>query len=420
MGSYRSTIFALVILIMLSATFSASETALTAANKIRLRNQAEDGDKNARGAMKLVNKYDDTLSALLISNNIVNTLAASLTTVIFTAIFDSAGVGLATTVITILLVIFGEVLPKSMANENAEKLIKIVQKPLHFVVILFTPAVKFLAMLKRMLVRNKDGNETPSVTEQELMTIIDEIEDEGVLEEDEADLVQNAIEFNDITAGEIITPRVDICAVERNDTKQAVLDIFLQNNYSRIPVYEESIDKIVGFINQKDFFAALVQGVESPVESLIKPCLYVPPKKKIIEIMNLLQKNKMHMAVVTDEYGGTMGILTLEDILEELVGEIWDEHDEETQQIFKIDDITYEVLAEISMNDLYEETLDTKHNNLKGYLTLSGYLMDKLNRIPSEGDSYDDEFLHYTVQQVDDNRIKKVKVRIHQIGRAHV
>ena len=414
MGSYRSTIFALVILIMLSATFSASETALTAANKIRLRNQAEDGDKNARGAMKLLNKYDDTLSALLISNNIVNTLAASLTTVIFTAIFDSAGVGLATTVITILLVIFGEVLPKSMANENAEKLIKIVQKPLHFVVILFTPAVKFLAMLKRMLVRNKDGNETPSVTEQELMTIIDEIEDEGVLEEDEADLVQNAIEFNDITAGEIITPRVDICAVERNDTKQAVLDIFLQNNYSRIPVYEESIDKIVGFINQKDFFAALVQGVESPVESLIKPCLYVPPKKKIIEIMHLLQKNKMHMAVVTDEYGGTMGILTLEDILEELVGEIWDEHDEETQQIFKIDDITYEVLAEISMNDLYEETLDTKHNNLKGYLTLSGYLMDKLNRIPSEGDSYDDEFLHYTVQQVDDNRIKKVKVRIHQ------
>ena len=414
MDSYRSTIFALVILIMLSATFSASETALTAANKIRLRNQAEDGDKNARGAMKLVNKYDNTLSALLISNNIVNTLAASLTTVIFTAIFDDAGVGLATAIITILLVIFGEVLPKSFANENAEKLIKIVQKPIHFIVFLFTPAVKFLGFLKKQLSRNNSGNDTPSVTERELMTIIDEIEDEGVLEEDQADLVQNAIEFNDISAGEIITPRVDICAVERDDDKQVVLDTFLQNNYSRIPVYEESIDKIVGFINQKDFFAALVQGVESPVESLIKPCLYVPPKKKIIEVMHLLQKNKMHMAVVTDEYGGTMGILTLEDILEELVGEIWDEHDEETQQIFKIDDITFEVLAEISMNDLYEEILDTKHNNLKGYLTLSGYLMDKLNRIPSEGDSYDDEFLHYTVQQVDDNRIKKVKVRVHQ------
>lgn len=414
MDSYRSTIFALVILIMLSATFSASETALTAANKIRLKNQAEDGDKNAQGAMKLVNKYDSTLSALLISNNIVNTLSASLTTVIFTAIFGEAGVGIATAIITILLVIFGEVLPKSFANENAEKIIKTVQKPLHWVVLLFTPAIKVLEFLKKLLKRNYKGDETPTVTEQELMSIIDEIEDEGVLEEDEADLVQSAIEFNDIAAGEIITPRVDICAVERNDDKDEILETFLKNNYSRIPVYEDSIDKIIGFINQKDFFAALLKGVEFPVESLIKPCLYVPPKKKIIGIMHLLQKNKMHMAVVTDEYGGTMGILTLEDVLEQLVGEIWDEHDEETQQIFKIDDTNYEVLAEVSMNDLYEEILDTKSNNIKGYLTLSGYLMDKLNRIPSQGDSYDDNFLHYTVQQVDDNRIKKVKIRVHQ------
>ncbi len=414
MDSYRSTIFALVILIMLSAAFSASETALTAANKIRLKNQAEDGDKNAQGAMKLVNKYDSTLSALLISNNIVNTLSASLTTVIFTAIFGEAGVGIATAIITILIVIFGEVLPKSFANENSEKIIKTVQKPLHGVVLFFTPAIKILEFLKKLLKRNYQSDETPTVTEQELMSIIDEIEDEGVLEEDEADLVQSAIEFNDIAAGEIITPRVDICAVERNDDKNEILETFLKNNYSRIPVYEDSIDKIIGFINQKDFFAALLQGVEFPVESLIKPCLYVPPKKKIIEIMHLLQKNKMHMAVVTDEYGGTMGIITLEDVLEQLVGEIWDEHDEETQQIFKIDDINYEVLAEISMNDLYEEILDTKSNNIKGYLTLSGYLMDKLNRIPSQGESYDDSFLHYTVQQVDDNRIKKVKIRVHQ------
>ncbi|MBQ8604534.1 MAG: HlyC/CorC family transporter [Oscillospiraceae bacterium] len=414
MDSYRSTILILVILMALSATFSASETALTAANRVRLKNQSEDGDKKAQGAMKLIEKFDNTLSALLISNNVVNILSSSLTTVLFTTLLGESGVGVATAVCTVVVVVFGEVLPKSFAKNNSEKLIKTMQKPLHTIVFVLTPAIKVLEFLQNILNRNADGEEAPSVTERELISIIDEIEDEGVLEEDEAELVQSAIEFNDIAADEVLTPRVDICAIDIEDGKEEILDKFLKFNYSRMPVYENSVDKIIGFINQKDFFAALIQGIEFPVESLVKPCLYIPPKKKIIDVMHQLQKEKVHMAVVMDEYGGTLGIITLEDILEQLVGDIWDEHDEEIQTVFKIDDITYEVLGEISMDELYEQLLDTKKNNIPDYYTLSGYLMDKMEKIPEEGDSCDDEFLHYTVQKVEDNRIKNVKVRIHQ------
>lgn len=413
MDSYRSTILVLAGLMVLSATFSASETALTAANRVRLKNQAEEGDKAATGAMKLIEKFDNTLSALLISNNVVNILSSSLTTVLFTSMLGEGGVGAATAVCTVVVVIFGEVLPKSFAKNNSEKLIKVMYKPLHAIIFVLTPAIKILEFLQNILNR-KSEDEAPSYTEQELISIVDEIEDEGVLEEDEADLVQSAIEFNDICADEVITPRVDICAIDRNAEKQEVLDMFMQFNYSRMPVYEHSVDRIIGFINQKDFFAAIIKGVESPVESLIKPCLYVPPKRKIIDVMHSLQKDKVHMAVVTDEYGGTLGIVTLEDILEQLVGEIWDEHDEETQQIFKVDDIVYEVMGETSMDDVYEEILDTRNKNIDGFQTLSGYLMEKMEKIPSEGDSYSDEFLRYTVQAVEDNRVKKVRIRIHQ------
>ncbi|MBQ7902615.1 MAG: HlyC/CorC family transporter [Oscillospiraceae bacterium] len=413
MDGHRSTIFVLVILMVLSATFSASETALTAANRVRLKNQAEEGDRNAAGAMMLIEKFDNTLSALLISNNVVNILSSSLTTVIFTGLLGESGVGVATAICTVVVVVFGEVLPKSFAKGNSEKMIKIMYKPLNAIIFVLTPAIKVLEFLQNILNR-KTEDEAPSYTEQELLSIVDEIEDEGVLEEDEADLVQSAIEFNDISADEVVTPRVDICAIDRNASKQEILDMFLQYNYSRMPVYENSIDRIVGFINQKDFFAAIIKGVESPLESLIKPCLYVPPKRKIIDVMHSLQKDKVHMAVVTDQYGGTLGIVTLEDILEQLVGDIWDEHDEETQQIFKVDDITYEVMGETSMDDVYEEILDTRNKNIDGFQTLSGYLMEKMERIPAKGDSYSDEFLYYTVQSVKDNRVKKVKIRVHQ------
>lgn len=244
------------------------------------------------------------------------------------------------------------------------------------------------------------------------MYIIDEIEDEGVLEENQAELVQSAIEFNDIFASEILTPRVDITAVSTKDSKETVMDLFFKHNFSRMPVYEDSIDQISGFISQKDMFACVLKGEEFNWQDLVKPCLYVPPKKKIIDIMHILQKEKMHMAVVTDEYGGTLGILTLEDILEELVGDIWDEHDEITQFITKLEDGSFDTLGEITMTELYKTILDTHSAPVKDFITLSAYLLENMNKIPEKGETFTDSYFRYTILEMSENRIIKVNVAL--------
>ncbi|MBQ6930007.1 MAG: HlyC/CorC family transporter [Oscillospiraceae bacterium] len=412
MDSHLSTIAILICLLAMSAFFSASETALTGANRIRLKNQAENGDKKASLALKLIGNYDGALSTLLIANNIVNILSSSLTTVLFIDLFGANAVGIATAVTTVMVIIFGEVLPKSFANENSETMIKFSSPVLSFLMKAFLPFVAILNLIKSLLKKSKGENEdfTPSYSEEELISIIDEIEDEGVLEETQAELVQSAIEFNDIFAEEILTPRVDISAVSVDDSMEKVQDMFLRHNFSRMPVYEDSIDHICGFISQKDLFSNILKGEIFQWQSLVKPCLYVPPKKKIIDIMNILQKQKMHMAIVTDEYGGTLGILTLEDILEELVGDIWDEHDEITQFLKKNDDATYEALGEIEVSELYEAILESKNSPVKDFTSLSAYLLELFGRIPQNGDFVCDESFQYTILEMSEHRIIKVNV----------
>lgn len=412
MNSYWSTFVILGILLCLSAIFSATETALTAANRIRLKNQSESGDKKALLALKIISEYDSSLAALLIANNIVNILSASLSTLVFTGLLGAGGVGVATLLTTVTVIIFGEVLPKSFANENAESFLKSTSSMLSILIIFTTPLIKILNFIKVSLKKGRadDGESTPSVTEQELMSIIDEIEDEGVLEEDEAELVQSAIEFNDITASEVLTPRVDIFALSKTDSVTRAKDLFLAYNFSRMPVYENSIDHIIGFISQKDFFAKLLRNEQFTLEGIIKPCLYVPPKKKIIDIMHLLQKEKYHMAVVTDEYGGTLGIVTLEDILEQLVGDIWDEHDEVTQFLRPLEDGSYEAMGEIAMSDLYEVILSTLTCPIKDYITLSAYILEGISKIPENGEVFNDAYFRYTVLDIKENRIIKVLV----------
>ena len=411
MDSHLSTIIILICLLCLSAFFSATETALTGANRIRLKNQAENGDKKAALALKLIGNYDGALSTLLIGNNIVNITTSSLTTVLFIELLGASAVGAATAVTTVAVIIFGEVLPKSFANENSEGMIKFASPILNTLVKLFTPFVIILNCIKRMLKKKGDDEDfTPSYSEEELISIIDEIEDEGVLEETQAELVQSAIEFNDIFAGEVLTPRVDIIAVSTDDSLEKVQDMFLRHNFSRMPVYEDSIDHICGFISQKDLFSNILKGEIFQWQSLVKPCLYVPPKKKVIDIMNILQKQKMHMAIVTDEYGGTLGILTLEDILEELVGDIWDEHDEITQFLKKTDDGGYEALGEVEVSELYEAILDIKNSPVKDFTSLSAYLLELFGRIPNNGDFVCDEQLQYTILEMSEHRIIKVNV----------
>ena len=409
-----STLIILIILLCLSAFFSATETALTGANRIRLKNQAEGGDKKAAIALKLIGDYDSALSTLLIANNIVNILASSLTTVFFINLLGASAVGAATAVTTVAVIIFGEVLPKSYANENSEDMIKTSSSFLYFLTKLFTPFVAILNFIKSLLKKKSSEEEefVPSFSEEELISIIDEIEDEGVLEETQAELVQSAIEFKEIFAGEILTPRVDITAVEKGDSLERVKELFLRHNFSRMPVFEDSIDNITGFISQKDLFSHILKNDIFNWNSLIKPCLYVPPKKKIIDIMQILQKEKMHMAVVTDEYGGTLGILTLEDILEELVGEIWDEHDEITQFIKPLDDGSFEVLGELEVTELYEAILETHTAPVKDYIALSAYLLEKFSKIPEKGESVCDAYFRFTILEVLEHRIIKVKVSL--------
>lgn len=409
-----STLIILIILLCLSAFFSATETALTGANRIRLKNQAEGGDKKAALALKLIGDYDSALSTLLIANNIVNILASSLTTVFFINLLGASAVGAATAVTTVAVIIFGEVLPKSYANENSEDMIKTSSAFLNFLTKLFSPFVAILNFIKSLLKKKSSEEEefVPSFSEEELISIIDEIEDEGVLEETQAELVQSAIEFKEIFAGEILTPRVDITAVEKGDSLERVKELFLRHNFSRMPVFEDSIDNIIGFISQKDLFSHILKNDIFNWNSLVKPCLYVPPKKKIIDIMQILQKEKMHMAVVTDEYGGTLGILTLEDILEELVGEIWDEHDEITQFIKPLDDGSFEVLGELEVTELYEAILETHTAPVKDYIALSAYLLEKFSKIPEKGESVCDAYFRFTILEVVEHRIIKVKVSL--------
>ena len=397
------------VLLLLSAFFSASETALTGANRLRLRAQSEQPHaKSAKRALLLIEKYDKTLAALLVGNNIVNISAATVSTVVFTSLVGPQGIGLATAFTTVIVIVFGEVLPKSIANDHSESFLKAASLPLQFVATLFTPFVFLLTVLKKAARRNSTGQD-PSITEDELKLMIEEIEDEGVIEEDRSELLQSALEFNDITVQEILTPRVDIFALEEGCDKQVVLDMFLQQKFTRVPIYRGKIDNIIGVINQKDFYAAVIQNTFTTVHELLQPCLYVPPKKKISELMTQLQRTKLHIAVVTDQYGGTLGIVTLEDILEQLVGEIWDEHDEVVELINPLGDGSYEVSGELEIEDLYDALAPDAAYPDVGSASLAGYALEVFGHIPEVGEMFEDAQFVYTVTQVQDQRIVKLQ-----------
>ena len=355
MDNIGSTLFIFLLLLVCSAFFSSSETALTKANKVRLKNQEEQGSKAAGRALRLTEEYDRTLSTLLIGNNIVNTLLASLATVFCTKLFggsDSA-VGIATAAVTVLVVIFGEVAPKTYAGSHPEALAKLVSGIILGLQYLFFPLTSVLKGIQKLVLPSQTEEE-PTVTEDELLLLFDQSVDEGVLEEERSELLQNALEFDDITVDEILTPRVNIAAVELQDDREEVIRIFLEQQFSRLPVYEKDLDHIVGVISQKDFFAALVTGTYTDLKALMQPCLYVPTRKKIDELMTELRQRRTHVAIVTDEYGGTAGLVTLEDILEQLVGDIWDEHDQVISPVRPLGGDRWEVAGDATVEELFE------------------------------------------------------------------
>ncbi len=393
--------------IIMSAYFSATETAFSSLNRIRIKNMAEKGNKRAGLVLKLSENYDGLLSTILIGNNIVNIASASLATVIFVKLLgDEAGASISTVVTTIVVLIFGEVSPKSIAKESPEQFAMFSAPFLNAFMVLLTPANYLFKQWKKLLSVLIRTSGDSGITEEELLAIVEEAKQDGGIDEQEGSLIKSAIEFTELEAMDIATPRVDVTGIPVDADKEEIAAVFGETGYSRLPVYKDKIDDIIGIIYQKDFYNQVYRGVCS-IEAIVRPALYVAKSKKINVLLKELQKNKMHIAVVIDEFGGTMGIVTLEDILEELVGEIWDEHDVVVQEIEKISDQEYLVLGNTSVEKLFEELGGEEEFES---FTVSGWVMELAERIPEEGDVLYYENMTITVMKMKDRRVEQVRI----------
>ena len=393
--------------LIMSAYFSATETAFSSLNRIRIKNMAEKGNKRAGLVLKLSENYDGLLSTILIGNNIVNIASASLATVIFVKLLgDEAGASISTVVTTIVVLIFGEVSPKSIAKESPEQFAMFSAPFLNAFMVLLTPANYLFKQWKKLLSVLIRTSGDSGITEEELLAIVEEAKQDGGIDEQEGSLIKSAIEFTELEAMDIATPRVDVTGIPVDADKEEIAAVFGETGYSRLPVYKDKIDDIIGIIYQKDFYNQVYRGV-CGVEAIVRPALYVAKSKKINVLLKELQKNKMHIAVVIDEFGGTMGIVTLEDILEELVGEIWDEHDVVVQEIEKISDQEYLVLGNTSVEKLFEELGGEEEFES---FTVSGWVMELAERIPEEGDVLYYENMTITVMKMKDRRVEQVRI----------
>lgn len=405
---------AIILLIIMSAFFSATETAFSSVNKIRLKHEASNGNKKAARALKITESFDKTLTTILVGNNIVNILSTSLGTVICTELFDAKGVGIATVTMTVLILIFGEIMPKSLAKENAEKFALAFGGLLNVFIVVLTPVTFIFRGLKNLVSKLfKSGSDAPSVTEDELKYIIDEIEEEGVLEEQESDLVRSALEFDDKNVSEVLIPRVRITAVEKNDSLEHIRELFFTEQYSRMPVYEKNIDNIIGFIHERDFFKLTVSDEHAEgIESIIHEVIYITEFQTVSEVLARMQKEKIHMAIIKDQYGGTYGMVTMEDLIEELLGEIYDETDEEDHSFIKISDNEYDAAADFNLRE-FEEKLGLPEDTIKSEsYTLGGWALELFGRIPQAGDEVKDGVFTLKVLEAEENRIIRLKITV--------
>ena len=377
----------LVILVAFSAFFSASETAFSSLNQIRLKSRADDGDRTAARVLAMSEQYDKLLSTILIGNNIVNIAAASIGTIIFTKMLGAErGATVSTMVLTIVVLIFGEVTPKSLAKEMPETIATAVAPVLSLLMLVLTPLTWLFSQWKRLLSHFVHSSESDTITEGELMTMVSEAESDGELTDRESELIRSAIEFDDVEVEEILTPRVDVVAVEDDISLEELAQTFAESGYSRLPVYHGTIDNIIGVVHEKDFYIARLKKA-TKIDDLVAPTLYTTGSTQISQLLRTLREQHHHMAVVVDEYGGTEGIITLEDILEELVGEIWDEHDEVTEDFRKQSDGSWLVSGSASVDDLFE-TLNLPEDEDIDSNTVNGLVQEKTCHLPKVGDHF--------------------------------
>lgn len=405
-------IILIILLVAFSAMFSSCETAFSTVNKMRLKNNADQGSAKAAKALRLAESFDNSLTTILIGNNIVNIASTSISTVLFTDLFGAKGVGIATVVMTVVVLIFGEILPKTFAKENSEKCAYFFAGPLSALIVLFTPLSFIFTAIKNTVSKLYSSSEkTPSVTEDELKCIINEIEEEGVLEESESDLVRSALDFDETIVSEILTPRVKVVGVEINSSIEEIKNVFLTEMYSRLPVYEKNIDNIVGIITQKDFFKMISEN-RSDIQNIIQDVVFISEFKLINDALHEMQRSKTHMSVIIDQYGGTKGIITMEDIIEELVGEIYDENDEITPLMTKISDDVYEASGELTVTEMLE-TLGYPGNYIATNAnTVSGWIMELTGHIPDQGELIQNDCFEIRITEMNGKKISKIQITL--------
>jgi len=403
-------------LLLLSAFFSGSEIAYAKANRLRLRAATEDGNKLAKVAYYIYQSYDNALITILIGNNLVNIAASSVATVIAVALMGDGGAWVATLVMTVLIITFGEIIPKIVATQVPEDFARAVSVPLRVLMTLLFPLVWFLSFLLRGFDRmTRKKASCPSVTEDDLETILDTVEDEGVIDEDRADLLQSALDFDEVLAYEILTPRVDMIAIDIDDEKDEIMKTIFASPYSRIPIYRDTIDNVIGVLHLNRVFKALADGAEINIGQMMMPATFVHKTMALPDVLKTMKKRKSHLVVVTDEYGGTMGILSMEDVLEQLVGDIWDESDEVDEEIVSLGGDRYDVDADMRIEDFFEE-LDIDDRDFDDdNTTLGGWAIEQLGRYPRVGDRFDYRNLTVTIKKRRKLRVIRLLVQVHPL-----
>lgn len=400
-------IIIMVICLLSSAYFSATETAFSCANKTRLRALAEKGNKKAELAVGLADKYDSLISTVLIGNNIVNTLLASVATLLFVEELKlQSGAAVSTAVVTVVVLIFGEITPKSIANDFPEKFAMVSAPFIRVFIWIFLPLNTLFSLWKKLVGKLFKVEQEDNMTQEELLMMVEEAEHDGDIDTDEGDLLRNAIEFSDLKAEDILTHRVDLEALPIDSAKKEIAQAFAQTRFSRLPIYEDNIDNIIGVIHQKDFYVG--SGITTaPIKDIISPVLFVHQSERADDLLRKLQKEKSHIAVVVDEYGGTLGIVTMEDILEQLVGEIWDEHDEVVEEFKELDENTFIIDCNMNLDDFCEEfDIEAESDSV----SVGGWVAEQIGKIPEVNDSFDFENLTVTVTETESHRASAVKV----------
>ncbi len=409
-------IIVLILLVMLSAFFSGTETAFTSFNKNRMKTFAQDGNKRAKSVLDIEDRYEKFLSTILVGNNIVNITATTISGIMFANLLKGnaeLAPTVSTVVMTVAVLLFGEITPKTLAKDFAENYVLSTCGVVKFIMAILTPLTFIFSLWKKLLGVIFKVETVDIVTEDEILTMVEEAENDGEIDEHESELIKSAIEFNDLEVAAVLTPRVDIVAISADTPIDEIREVYRTSGFSRLPIYQETIDNIVGVMHEKDFNKMVHDG-GNDINDIVHGVICITEGMKISKLLREFQSAKTHMAVVVDEYGGTAGLVTMEDVLEGLVGEIWDEHDEVIENIKQIDDVTYIINASSALNDIADICVFSDEE-LEANATLNGFVLDNLDKVPEVGDTFDYENFTFEVIKVDGRRAEEIKLTINPV-----